>query len=72
MAYLARRGDVHAVITEDSDLLAYACPRYLCNVQSLGHWFVVRVAGAVAVLLHMPSVGDVIRLRKQACKRWWC
>lgn len=27
MAYLARRGDVHAVVTEDSDLLAYACPR---------------------------------------------
>jgi hypothetical protein len=27
MAYLARRGDVHAVITEDSDLLVYGCPR---------------------------------------------
>jgi exonuclease-1 len=27
IAYLARRGDVHVVITEDSDLLAYACPR---------------------------------------------
>ena len=27
MAYLARRGDVGAVVTEDSDLLAYACPR---------------------------------------------
>ncbi len=27
MAYLALRGDVWAVITEDSDLLAYGCPR---------------------------------------------
>lgn len=27
MAYLARRGDVGAVVTEDSDLLAYACPK---------------------------------------------
>jgi len=27
MAYLARNGAVHAVITEDSDLLAYGCPR---------------------------------------------
>ena len=27
MAYLARRGDVDLVVTEDSDLLAYACPR---------------------------------------------
>ena len=27
MAYLAINGDVHAVITEDSDLLVYGCPR---------------------------------------------
>jgi hypothetical protein len=27
MAYLAISGDVHAVITEDSDLLVYGCPR---------------------------------------------
>jgi 5'-3' exonuclease len=27
MAYLARRGDVQLVITEDSDLMAYGCPR---------------------------------------------
>ncbi len=27
MAYLALRGDVHAVITEDGDLLTYGCPR---------------------------------------------
>lgn len=27
MAYLALRGDVWAVVTEDSDLLAYGCPR---------------------------------------------
>ena len=27
MAYLALHGDVHAVITEDSDLLVYGCPR---------------------------------------------
>ena len=27
MAYMAVNEDVHAVITEDSDLLAYGCPR---------------------------------------------
>lgn len=27
MALLALRGEVHAVVTEDSDLLAYGCPR---------------------------------------------
>ena len=27
MAYLALQGHVHAIITEDSDLLAYGCPR---------------------------------------------
>jgi exonuclease-1 len=27
MAYLARSGVVAAVVTEDSDLVAYACPR---------------------------------------------
>lgn len=27
MAYLAHTGEAHAVITEDSDLLAYGCPR---------------------------------------------
>ena len=27
MAYLALSGNVHAVITEDSDLLVYGCPR---------------------------------------------
>eukprot|EP00877_Chromochloris_zofingiensis_P012929 jgi/Chrzof1/7890/Cz02g40050.t1 len=36
MAYLARRGDVHAVITEDSDLLAYACPRVLFKLDKMG------------------------------------
>lgn len=27
MAYLARSGQVQLVVTEDSDLLAYSCPR---------------------------------------------
>jgi exonuclease-1 len=27
MAYLARSGQVQLVVTEDSDLLAYGCPR---------------------------------------------
>jgi hypothetical protein len=31
MAYLAINGDVHAVITEDSDLLVYGCPRVRNN-----------------------------------------
>lgn len=27
MSYLAVNGDVHAVLTEDSDMVAYGCPR---------------------------------------------
>lgn len=30
MAYLARSGTVQLVVTEDSDLLAYGCPRCAC------------------------------------------
>lgn len=33
MAFLARSGAVHAVITEDSDLVAYACPRCRTSVE---------------------------------------
>jgi exonuclease-1 len=33
MAYLARRNDVQLVITEDSDLLAYGCPRCVAVLQ---------------------------------------
>ena len=33
LAYLALRGEVDAVITEDSDLLAYTCPRVRCSVR---------------------------------------
>ena len=32
MAYLAVNGLVHAVITEDSDLLPYGCPRVRCTL----------------------------------------
>ena len=31
LAYLAQKKKVSAVITEDSDLIAYACPRVLCK-----------------------------------------
>lgn len=34
MAYLALQGHVHAIITEDSDLLAYGCPR-VCSFASM-------------------------------------
>ena len=32
LAYLARKNAVHAVLTEDSDLVAYACPRVLLKM----------------------------------------
>ena len=37
MAYLAINGDVHAVITEDSDLLVYGCPRVMYKLDKHGH-----------------------------------
>ena len=32
LAYLARHDDVHCVVTEDSDLVAYGCPRVLLKL----------------------------------------
>ncbi|KAG1668814.1 hypothetical protein FOA52_004908 [Chlamydomonas sp. UWO 241] len=37
MAYLALQGDVHAVITEDSDMLVYGCPRVLYKLDKYGN-----------------------------------
>eukprot|EP00898_Chlorokybus_atmophyticus_P007678 jgi/Chlat1/7911/Chrsp68S09180 len=37
MAYLAYSGYVHAVLTEDSDLIAYACPRILYKMDNMGN-----------------------------------
>lgn len=37
MAYFARRGDVHAVVTEDSDLLTYGCPRVFFKMDKAGY-----------------------------------
>ncbi len=42
MAYLALRGEVHAVVTEDSDLLAYGCPRVLYKLERDGQGEEVR------------------------------
>jgi len=36
LAYMCRRGWVHAVISEDSDLLAYGCPRTLFKMDQNG------------------------------------
>lgn len=35
MAYLAKQKEVSAVITEDSDLLAYGCPRVRKNASAV-------------------------------------
>lgn len=44
MAYLARSGAVQVVVTEDSDLLAYGCPKCVRTLLiagfSLLHWFI--------------------------------
>lgn len=37
MAYMALSGDVDAVITEDSDLLAYGCPKVSTHVSFAFH-----------------------------------
>ncbi|KAJ9523497.1 hypothetical protein QJQ45_007204 [Haematococcus lacustris] len=37
MAYLALNGDVWAVVTEDSDLLAYGCPRVFFKLDNMGN-----------------------------------
>ena len=37
LAYLALNGHVEAVISEDSDLLAYGCPRVLFKMDKLGN-----------------------------------
>eukprot|EP00899_Mesostigma_viride_P016570 jgi/Mesvir1/24914/Mv16902-RA.2 len=42
MAFLALRGAAHAVITEDSDLVAYGCERVLFKMDKHGHGCEVR------------------------------
>lgn len=37
MAFLARTGYVHAVISEDSDMIAYQCPRVLFKMSNEGY-----------------------------------
>ncbi|KAJ9523929.1 hypothetical protein QJQ45_022403, partial [Haematococcus lacustris] len=37
MAYLALNGDVWAVVSDDSDLLAYGCPRVLYKLDKMGN-----------------------------------
>ncbi|CAI5483774.1 unnamed protein product [Closterium sp. Yama58-4] len=37
MAFLCSSGLVHAVITEDSDLIAYSCPRVFFKMDPMGH-----------------------------------
>ncbi|GMH41851.1 hypothetical protein BSKO_09761 [Bryopsis sp. KO-2023] len=44
LAYLAHRKDVHAVITEDSDLLAYACPRVFFKFDKNGEGQEIKLA----------------------------
>lgn len=45
LSYLALRGEVHAVLTEDSDMLAYGCPRVLYKLDRAGHGEEVREPG---------------------------
>lgn len=52
MSYLALRGDVHAVLTEDSDMLAYGCPRVLYKLDRSG-------TGEEVVLADMPLVREL-------------
>ncbi|KAL1523901.1 hypothetical protein AB1Y20_018820 [Prymnesium parvum] len=42
MALLARRGDVHLVVTEDSDLLAFGCPAVLYKMDREGNGRLLR------------------------------
>ena len=44
MAYLAKNGMVDAVITEDSDLIAYGCPCVILKLDKAGDCSTVRLA----------------------------
>ncbi|GIL85034.1 hypothetical protein Vretifemale_13660, partial [Volvox reticuliferus] len=52
MSYLALRNDVHAVLTEDSDMLAYGCPRVLYKLDRSG-------TGEEVVLKDLPLVREL-------------
>ncbi|GFR51468.1 hypothetical protein Agub_g13877 [Astrephomene gubernaculifera] len=52
MSYLALRGDVHAVLTEDSDMLAYGCPRVLYKLDRSG-------SGEEILLADLPLVREL-------------
>lgn len=63
MAFLALNGHVHAVITEDSDLLAYGCPRVRPpdDSKSVSSWQVIWHAGC-------SRIGAVVSSR--CCINW--
>ncbi len=69
MAFLAKSRSVHAVITEDSDLLTYGCPRVRTLQRML--WRVCALSVAVLHTFHMlvqhagESVLDVTHLSCQ-------
>ncbi|KXZ53691.1 hypothetical protein GPECTOR_6g608 [Gonium pectorale] len=52
MSYLALRGDVFAVLTEDSDMLAYGCPRVLYKLDRGGN-------GEEVLLADLPLVREL-------------
>eukprot|EP01070_Trichotokara_eunicae_P000127 Trichotokara_eunicae@DN10304_c0_g1_i1.p1 len=64
LSYLARTGYVDAVITEDSDLLAYGCPRVIVKMDQVGigqEIDLTEIVGppvAPRALLHVGPVGN--------------
>jgi len=52
LAYMCRRGWVHAVISEDSDLLAYGCPNTFFKMDRYGD------GEHIALPCHQPSAGS--------------
>jgi exonuclease 1 len=62
LAYLARCGMIDAVVTEDSDVLAFGCPRVLFKLEPSGHAQEVRVLGPRNC--HGRGLGAVL---KRAC-----
>lgn len=47
LAYMGRSGFVHAVISEDSDLFVYGCPRVVCKLDKHGYGDMFEITGII-------------------------
>ncbi len=68
LAYMCRKGELHAVISEDSDLLVYGCPRLICKLDKYGYGQMIEVEQIVGEKNVLPVPAECTRKLEAASK----